>query len=52
MIFPLMTFFQEILFFKMNDGTFIKPNSYIPLSSSIKKTLVIFQGIIEKMKLN
>ena len=39
MIFPLMTFFQEILFFKMNDGTFIKPNSYIPLSPSIQNNL-------------
>ena len=39
MIFPLMTFFQEILFFKMNDGTFIKPNSYIPLSRSIQNNL-------------
>ena len=39
MIFPLMTFFQEILFLKMNDGTFIKPNSYIPLSPSIQNNL-------------
>jgi len=39
MIFPLMTFFQEILFFKMNNGTFIKPNSYIPLSRSIQNNL-------------
>ena len=39
MIFPLMTFFQEILFLKMNDGTFIKPNSYIPISPSIQNNL-------------
>ena len=39
MIFPLMNFFQEILFFKMNDGTFIKPNGYIPLSRSIQNNL-------------
>ena len=39
MIFPLLSFFQEILFLKMNDGTFIKPNSYIPLSPSIKNKL-------------
>ena len=39
MIFPLMTFFQEILFIKMNDGTFIKSNGYIPLSRSIKNKL-------------
>ena len=42
MIFPLMTFFQEILYFKMNDGTFIKSNSYIPLSSSIQNNLSNF----------
>ena len=39
MIFPLMNFFQEILFFKMNNGTFIKQNSYIPLSRSIQNNL-------------
>ena len=39
MIFPLMTFFQEILFIKMNNGTFIKPNGYIPLSRSIQNNL-------------
>ena len=36
---PLMTFFQEILFIKMNDGTFIKSNGYIPLSPSIQNKL-------------
>ena len=34
-----MTFFQEILFIKMNDGTFIKPNGYIPLARSIQNKL-------------
>ena len=48
MIFPLMTFFQEILFFKMNDGTFIKPNSYIPLSPSIKNNLGDFSRYYRK----
>ncbi len=42
MIFPLMTFFQEILFIKMNDGTFIKSNGYIPLSRSVQNNLVDF----------
>ena len=42
MIFPLMTFFQEIMFIKMNNGTFSKPNSYIPLSRSIQNNLVDF----------
>ena len=41
-IFPLMTFFQEILFIKMNDGTFIKPNGYIPLARSIQNNLSDF----------
>ena len=44
MIFPLMTFFQEILFIKMNNGTFIKPNGYIPLSRFILNNLVEFSG--------
>ena len=48
MIFPLMTFFQEILFFKMNDGTFIKPNSYIPLSPSIQNNLGDFSRYFRK----
>jgi len=39
MIFPLMTFFQEILFIKLNNGTFMKPNGYIPLSRSIQNNL-------------
>ena len=34
-----MTFFQEILFIKMNNGTFIKSNSYIPLSRFIQNNL-------------
>ena len=42
MIFPLMTFFQEILFVKMNNGTFMKPNGYIPLSRSIQNNLSHF----------
>ena len=48
MIFPLMTFFQEILFLKMNDGTFIKPNSYIPLSPSIQNNLGNFSRYFRK----
>ena len=42
MIFPLMFFFQEILFIKMNNGTFIKPDGYIPLSRSIINNLTDF----------
>ena len=42
MIFPLMVFFQEILFIKMNNGTFIKPNGYIPLSRTIQNRISDF----------
>ena len=42
MIYPLMTFFQEILFIKMNKGTFINSNGYIPLSRSIQSNLCDF----------
>lgn len=38
-IFPLLTLFQEILFIKMNNGTFIKPVGYIPLSASLQNNL-------------
>ena len=38
-IFPLLTLFQEILFIKMNNGTFIKPVGYIPLSTSLQNNL-------------
>ena len=40
LIFPLVAFFQELLFIKMNNGTFIKTDSYIPLSSSLQNNLV------------
>ncbi len=39
MVFPLMVFFQEILFIKMNNGTFIRPNGYNPLSSKVQNNL-------------
>ena len=48
MIFPLMTFFQEILFIKMNDGTFMKPSGYIPISRSIKNKLSDFSRNYKK----
>jgi len=48
MIFPLMTFFQEILFIKMNYGTFIKPNGYIPLSRYIQNNLGDFSRNYKK----
>ncbi len=51
LIYPLTTFFQELLYAKMNNGTFIKPNSYIPLSNSIKKNLVSFSNGFSKKQI-
>ena len=42
LIYPLTSFFQELLYVKMNDGTFSQSNSYIPLSKSIKNNIVLF----------
>ena len=39
LIFPMVALFQELLFVKMNNGTFIKPSSYIPLSTLLKNNL-------------
>ncbi len=39
LIFPMAALFQELLFVKMNNGTFIKSSSYIPLSTLLKNNL-------------
>ena len=39
LIFPMVALFQELLFVKMNNGTFIKPSSYIPLSTLLKNNI-------------
>ena len=39
LIFPMAALFQELLFVKMNNGTFIKPSSYISLSTLLKNNL-------------
>ena len=39
LIYPLTILFQEMLYIKMNNGTFINPKSYIPLSNSVKSNL-------------
>ena len=39
LIFPMAALFQELLFVKMNNGTFIKPYSYIPLSTLLKNNI-------------
>ena len=39
LIFPLTQFFQEILFIKMNKGTFLENRGYIPIAPSIRKRL-------------
>ncbi len=42
LIYPLTSFFQELLYAKMNNGTYSQNNSYIPLSKSIKNNIVLF----------
>ena len=42
LIYPLTYFFQELLYFKMNNGTYSQSNSYIPLSKSIKNNIALF----------
>ena len=42
LIYPLTAFFQEMLYAKMNNGTFVNPKSYIPLSNSIKNNISTF----------
>ena len=39
LIFPMVALFQELLFVKMNNGTFIKPSSYISLSTLLKNNI-------------
>ena len=39
LIFPMVALFQELLFVKMNNGTFIKPSSYKPLSTLLKNNI-------------
>lgn len=48
MIIPLMNFFQEIMFIKMNNGTFVKSNSYIPLSMKIQNNLSTYSNNYSK----
>tara|TARA_Y100000588_G_scaffold339585_1_gene382409 strand:- start:931 stop:1905 length:975 start_codon:yes stop_codon:yes gene_type:complete len=42
LIYSLTSFFQELLFAKMNNGTYSQSNSYIPLSKSIKNNIALF----------
>jgi len=42
LIFPISNFFQEILFFKMNNGTFVDNRSYSPIPASVRKRLPEF----------
>tara|TARA_B100001250_G_scaffold355545_1_gene330096 strand:- start:192 stop:1166 length:975 start_codon:yes stop_codon:yes gene_type:complete len=51
LIYPLTSFFQELLYFKMNNGTYSQSNSYIPLSKSIKKNIVLFSKGYTKVQI-
>ena len=42
LIYPLTSFFQELLYAKMNNGTYSQSDSYIPLSKSIKNNIALF----------
>ena len=42
LIYPLTTFLQELLYAKMNDGTFIDDKGYIYLPISIKNKISTF----------
>ena len=39
MLYPLVAFLQEILFLKMENGTFDNYKGYIPLPPSVKRKL-------------
>jgi len=51
LIYPLTAFFQEILYAKMNNGTFVNPKSYIPLSNSIKNNISTFASRYDKQEI-
>ncbi len=51
LIYSLTSFFQELLYAKMNNGTYPGSNSYIPLSKSIKKNIVPFSEGFTKEKI-
>ena len=51
LVYPLTAFLQEILFAKMNNGTFVTPKSYIPLSNSIKKNISTFATRYNKQEI-
>ena len=51
LIYPLTVFFQEILYAKMNNGTFVNPKSYIPLSNSIKNNISTFASRYDKQEI-
>ena len=51
LVYPLTAFFQEILYAKMNNGTFVNPKSYIPLSNSIKNNISTFARRYNKQEI-
>lgn len=51
LIYPLTTLFQEMLFSKMNQGTFGEPRGYMPIPPSVKKRIPQFSRGFSKEKL-
>ncbi len=51
LIFPLTNFYQEMLFIKLQDGTFYNNNSYIKLPTTIKNKISQFSNRYTEDKL-
>jgi len=51
LIYPMTTLFQEMLFSKMNQGTFESPRGYMPIPPSVKKRIPQFSRGFSKEKL-
>tara|TARA_B100001250_G_scaffold320959_1_gene283902 strand:- start:2087 stop:3073 length:987 start_codon:yes stop_codon:yes gene_type:complete len=51
LIYPLTALFQEILFFRLNNGTFLPNRGYIPLSNSLRNRIPEFSKRYSKKEL-
>ncbi|MFL2982926.1 MAG: DNA polymerase III subunit delta [Candidatus Neomarinimicrobiota bacterium] len=47
LLIPIFTLFQELLFYKIKDGTIDKYGSYIPIPASVKRRIPIFAGLFK-----
>ena len=51
LIIPLTALFQEMLFHKLENGTFNTYRGYIPLPPSVKKRVVYFSSLFEMVEI-